>query len=96
MTRKNVTVESLRSKGFEGICDFSLEQCEAAIKRGDKYDMTNNGAYIRVRFTGEDGWATGDMMRRCTDDETAKFLENRSMNTYQIRREQRPDWKQDD
>ena len=96
MTRKNVTVEALKNKGFEGICDFSLEQCVNAIKNGDKFNMTNNGAYVRVRFIGEDGWATGDMMRRCTEEETNRFLAERSKNTYKVQRKQFPDEKQDD
>ena len=96
MKRSEATVETLRNKGFTGICDFSLEQCVAAIKRQDKFQMDNNGTYIRVRFIGEDGWATGDMMRRCTQEEAQDYIARRSENSYQVRRTERPDWKQDD
>lgn len=96
MTRKTTSVEELRSKGFQAINDFSLEQCVRAIKRDDAFDMSNNGAYIRVRFTAPDGIASGDMMRRVTELEYTEFMKERKKNTFQVQRKERPDWKQDD
>lgn len=96
MTRKTVTVEELKRKGFQAINDFSLEQCVVAIKRGDAFDLQNNGTYIRVRFTAYDGWASGDMMRRATEQEYTEFMEERKKNTFQVKRKEHPDWKQDD
>ena len=96
MTRNTATVEELKLKGFQAINDFSLEQCVNAIQRGDAYDLQNNGTYIRVRFTASDGWASGDMMRRVTEQEFAKFMEERNKNAFQMKRKERPDWKQDD
>lgn len=97
MTRNNASIEELRRLGYQAINDFSLSQCLKAIKSGDRYTVTNEGGvYVRVRFVGVDGWATGDMMRRATEAETAAFCEERSKNSYQVKRKEFPDWKQDD
>lgn len=99
MTRNNASIEELRRLGYQAINDFSLSQCLTAIKAGDKYTVANEfGVYIRVRFVGIDGWATGDMMRRATEAETAAYIAERDKgyHSYQVKRKEFPDWKQDD